>query len=101
MRRKAGTVSVRILAILGMALIALTAIAYAQTKPAGNLAKATFAGGCFWCMEGPFDALDGVVSTTSGYTGGRVPDPSYEQVSEGATGHVEAGRGVDDPRRGG
>jgi peptide-methionine (S)-S-oxide reductase len=50
-------------------------------------------------MEGPFDALDGVISTTSGYTGGSVPDPSYEQVSGGATGHVEAVRVVYDPER--
>ncbi|MEY3299688.1 MAG: hypothetical protein RLZZ597_2948, partial [Cyanobacteriota bacterium] len=46
-----------------------------------NLAIATFAGGCFWCMEKPFDVLEGVVSTTSGYTGGTVENPSYEQVS--------------------
>jgi len=53
-------------------------------------AVAIFAGGCFWCMEGPFDALEGVVSTTSGFTGGSVADPSYEQVVRGGTGHVEA-----------
>ena len=50
---------------------------------------ATFAGGCFWCMEPPFDKLDGVVSTTSGYSGGRTQDPSYSQVSSGLTGHIE------------
>ena len=50
-------------------------------------------------MEGPFDALAGVISTTSGYTGGSVPDPTYEQVSEGTTGHVEAVRVVYDPKR--
>ncbi|MBI4483876.1 MAG: peptide-methionine (S)-S-oxide reductase MsrA [Acidobacteria bacterium] len=54
------------------------------------LAKATFAGGCFWCMEPPFDALEGVVSTVSGYTGGPFRDPTYEQVSAGGTGHTEA-----------
>lgn len=58
--------------------------------PAAGLAVATFAGGCFWCMEGPFDKLSGVVSTTSGYTGGRVANPSYAQVSAGGTGHAEA-----------
>jgi peptide-methionine (S)-S-oxide reductase len=57
---------------------------------AGELATATFAGGCFWCMEQPFDQLPGVVSTTSGYTGGQVENPSYAQVSAGETGHVEA-----------
>ena len=64
-----------------------------------QLAKATFAGGCFWCMEGPFDKLDGVVSTTSGYTGGTRKDPSYEQVSSGRTGHAEAVQIVYDPSR--
>lgn len=53
-------------------------------------AVATFAGGCFWCMEPPFDALDGVISTVSGYTGGRLEKPTYEQVSSGGTGHTEA-----------
>jgi len=51
---------------------------------------ATFAGGCFWCMEPPFDKLDGVISTTSGYTGGHQADPTYKQVSAGSTGHTEA-----------
>ena len=55
-----------------------------------GLARATFAGGCFWCMEPPFDKLEGVVSTTSGYTGGHVQNPSYEQVSSGGTGHMES-----------
>jgi peptide-methionine (S)-S-oxide reductase len=50
---------------------------------------ATFAGGCFWCMEPPYDKLDGVISTTSGYMGGTVKNPSYEQVSAGLTGHTE------------
>jgi peptide-methionine (S)-S-oxide reductase len=52
--------------------------------------KATFAGGCFWCMEPPFDELPGVVSTTSGYTGGHTKNPTYEEVSAGGTGHAEA-----------
>jgi methionine-S-sulfoxide reductase len=64
-----------------------------QTKTDGaekNLQKAIFAGGCFWCMEPPYDDLPGVISTTAGYTGGSVPDPTYEEVSEGKTGHAEA-----------
>jgi len=65
--------------------LALTPIAQAQ-----NIAKATFAGGCFWCMEEPFDELEGVISTTSGYTGGNLKNPSYKQVSAGNTGHAEA-----------
>ena len=62
----------------------------AATRAAGAQGKATFAGGCFWCMEAPFDGLGGVISTTSGYTGGELADPSYEQVSAGGTGHYEA-----------
>lgn len=63
------------------------------------LEKATFAGGCFWCMEPPYDALDGVVSTTSGYVGGHVDNPSYEMVSSGGTGHAEAVQVVYDPSK--
>lgn len=59
----------------------------AQTR---HLATATFAGGCFWCMEAPFDELPGVVATISGYAGGFKKNPSYEEVSAGATGHAEA-----------
>ena len=57
---------------------------------AENLSTAVFAGGCFWCMEKPFDELPGVVETTSGYTGGTVENPTYGQVSSGGTGHYEA-----------
>ena len=55
-----------------------------------KLEKATFAGGCFWCMQPPYDNLPGVVSTTVGYAGGSVKNPTYEQVSMGKTGHAEA-----------
>ena len=71
----------------------------AQTVGSKNLAKATFAGGCFWCMEPPFDKLDGVVSTTSGYTGGQTKNPSYEEVSSGVTGHAESVQVVFDPAK--
>jgi len=64
-----------------------------------NLKKATFAGGCFWCMEPPFDKLDGVISTTSGYTGGTEKDPTYKEVSAGATGHAEAVQVLYDPEK--
>ena len=66
---------------------------------AAPLQKATFAGGCFWCMQPPYDKLPGVVSTTVGYTGGMVPNPTYEQVSSGTTGHFEAIQVVFDPAR--
>jgi peptide methionine sulfoxide reductase msrA/msrB len=55
-----------------------------------NIGKATFAGGCFWCMEPPFEKLDGVIEVISGYTGGKKEDPTYEEVCSGLTGHVEA-----------
>ncbi len=59
--------------------------------------KATFAGGCFWCVESFFDKTPGVISTTSGYTGGKINNPSYEQVSSGQSGHTEAVELVFDP----
>ncbi len=64
---------------------------------ARELAVATFAGGCFWCMEHPFDRIDGVVSTTSGYSGGQLENPSYKAVARGGTGHAEAVQIVYDP----
>jgi peptide-methionine (S)-S-oxide reductase len=64
-----------------------------------NTAIATFAGGCFWCMEPPFDKLEGVISTTSGFTGGHVENPTYRQVSHGGTGHAEAVQIVYDPAK--
>jgi peptide-methionine (S)-S-oxide reductase len=86
-----------------LALAALVSASAARSEPAAappsGQAVAVFAGGCFWCMEGPFDALEGVVSTQSGYTGGSVADPRYEEVSEGTTGHLEAVRVVYDPKR--
>ncbi len=57
---------------------------------AGNIDKATFAGGCFWCMEKPFDTQKGVIKTISGYTGGNTKNPTYKDISGGKTGHVEA-----------
>ncbi|MEA2559788.1 MAG: peptide-methionine (S)-S-oxide reductase [Acidobacteriota bacterium] len=86
-----------ILAILiAIGLLAVHASAQAPKK---GLAKATFAGGCFWCMEPPFDKLDGVVSTTSGYTGGTKKNPTYEEVSDGGTGHAESVQVVYDPSK--
>jgi peptide-methionine (S)-S-oxide reductase len=86
-----------------MLVAALLAVAGASAatndaKP-GALMKATFAGGCFWCMEEALDKVDGVVSTTSGYTGGRQKDPTYEDVSAGETGHAEAVEILYDPAK--
>lgn len=72
-------------------LLLITSLLYSMTAlPADDRAIATFAGGCFWCMEPPFDRLDGVLSTTSGYTDGHRKNPSYQEVSAGGTGHTEA-----------
>ena len=68
-------------------------------KEQSGKAAAIFAGGCFWCMEPPFDKLDGVLATTSGYTGGPEANPTYKQVSSGRTGHREAVRIEYDPKR--
>ena len=72
--------------------------AHAQA-PAERQAVATFAAGCFWCVESDFDKVEGVISTTSGYTGGKVPNPTYKQVSAGGTGHTEAVKIVYDPSK--
>ena len=88
--------------LLGILLLVavIGALSHAE-QPADSrpVAKATFAGGCFWCMEHPFDELAGVISVTSGYTGGHKKNPTYEEVSAGKTGHAEAVEIVYDPAK--
>jgi peptide-methionine (S)-S-oxide reductase len=88
--------------IEGMKSIVLAALALllvAAAPPPQPRAVATFAGGCFWCMEGPFERMPGVFSVTSGYTGGTKSHPTYEEVSAGITGHRESVEVVYDPRK--
>jgi len=99
-----GTRFLRWFAVLLATLTVGAASAQSSTPPPKSMAGprvavATFAGGCFWCMEAPFDKLDGVVSTISGYTGGTVQQPTYEQVSAGRTGHAEAVQVTYDPSK--
>jgi peptide-methionine (S)-S-oxide reductase len=90
--------------IASVFLTAALAIAQSPSQPGagkaaegGSTAVATFAGGCFWCMEPPFDATDGVISTISGFMGGTTPNPSYRQVTAGGTGHIEVLQVTYDP----
>jgi peptide-methionine (S)-S-oxide reductase len=76
-----------------------TAVSDSLHQSKEGMATAIFAGGCFWCVEEAFDKVEGVLDTTSGYTGGHVENPSYEQVSSGGTGHIEAVRVTFDPAR--
>src|SRR5260370_35333944 len=77
-------------ALMALLVQMLPGSAGAADAGTSQLAKATFAGGCFWRMEGPFESLDGVVSVTVGYTGGTKGNPTYGQVSAGGTGHAES-----------
>ncbi|MCG6923280.1 MAG: peptide-methionine (S)-S-oxide reductase MsrA [Acidobacteria bacterium] len=87
------------LALGSLSLMGTADPAASSAEAPEGAARATFAGGCFWCMEPPFDKVDGVYSTTSGYAGGKVKNPSYRQVSAGVTGHAEAIQVVYDPER--
>ncbi len=81
------------------AMLALLPLATTSAQDNSATAKATFAGGCFWCVEADFDKVDGVLSTTSGYTGGDTLNPSYRDVVSGRTGHAEAVEVVYDPSK--
>jgi peptide-methionine (S)-S-oxide reductase len=104
MRLRLLTLTLAVAAAAVLAFTSLTgrqarAAGTAQPPPAAGLARATFAGGCFWCMEPPFERLPGVVDVISGYTGGRKVDPTYEEVSSGGTGHLESVQVVYDPAK--
>ena len=83
--------------LLAGIVVALTLSGAAGAQAA--TARATFAGGCFWCVEADFDKVDGVLKTTSGYTGGKTANPSYEEVSSHTTGHAEAVQVEYDPAK--
>jgi peptide-methionine (S)-S-oxide reductase len=85
--------------VVVMIVLTVTLMTFATVMAANNLEKATFAGGCFWCMEAAFEDVPGVVSATSGYAGGTVKNPTYEQVSSGETGHAESVQVAYDPSK--
>ncbi|HXF92567.1 MAG TPA: peptide-methionine (S)-S-oxide reductase MsrA [Nitrospiraceae bacterium] len=89
----------KILSLLRLSIVAVVVAGPFNVPAASPLAKATFAGGCFWCMEEVFEAVDGVASVISGYTGGRQAHPTYEEVSAGGTGHAEAVEILFDPAK--
>ena len=79
----------KVLLFLVIAMMAVLTTAYSEEADNVATAKAIFAGGCFWCMEPPFDKVDGVISTISGYSGGHTDNPTYKEVSKDNTGHYE------------
>jgi peptide-methionine (S)-S-oxide reductase len=85
--------------VLAVASICLAAAALALASPPPERASAIFAGGCFWCEETAFEGVPGVISVTSGYTGGQKKNPTYEEVSSGGTGHAESVEVVYDPSK--
>ncbi len=84
---------------IGIVLVLCLIVAAAAFAAPANRATAIFAGGCFWCEETAFEGVPGVVAVISGYTGGQVPNPTYEQVSSGVTGHAESVQVIYDPSK--
>ena len=98
LRRSAARYRTLCYTVLGLIVLMLSSPVL-PASAVSKTAKATFAGGCFWCMEHPFDELPGVIATMSGYTGGHMKNPTYEQVSSGGTGHAEAVEILYDPAK--
>ncbi len=94
-----GTLAAGLLATVVMAQAPVPAKDEATKGESAPHAVATFAGGCFWCLEPPFDATEGVVSTISGFMGGKTPNPTYYQVTAGGTGHIEVLQVTYDPKK--
>ena len=90
---------IRFVSLVTAAILAVPATSTVPAATDDELATATFAGGCFWCVESDFDAVPGVVETISGYTGGTADSPTYKQVTAGGTGHREAVQIRYDPKR--
>ncbi|MDH7516183.1 MAG: peptide-methionine (S)-S-oxide reductase MsrA [Bacteroidota bacterium] len=104
MRRGHRSLATGIVAIIAavsalVATLAMTFLHKQRPIPMNEYETAVFGGGCFWCIEAVFETVDGVIDVTSGYAGGTVPDPTYEQVCTGETGHAEVVRITFDPSR--
>ena len=84
---------------IGLLVLFVSGLAASPLAAASTSAKAYFAGGCFWCMEEAFEKVSGVIAAVSGYMGGTVPNPTYEQVSAGKTGHAESVEVTYDPSK--
>jgi peptide-methionine (S)-S-oxide reductase len=86
-------------ALIAFLLALFAPLLFAQTRVPPGMAVATFAGGCFWCVESDFDKVPGVTETISGYTGGSKANPTYQEVSSGTTGHAESVQVIFDPKK--
>ena len=86
-------------ALIAFLLVLFAPFLFAQTRVPPGMAVATFAGGCFWCVESDFDKVPGVTETISGYTGGGKANPTYQEVSSGTTGHAESVQVIFDPKK--
>lgn len=87
------------MSLLGLGVLGSSVVAQTKGEPPAELAVATFAGGCFWCVEADFDKMDGVVETISGFMGGTTKSPTYQQVVRGNTGHLEVVQIKYDPKK--